>query len=347
MNQLLPMDCYRRHMLYCSGPVTQTLDIDIMMAKPVDDLGTTKPPRMSWKWRLFISALFLGPSLYFGWEGDYVLAVVCSVSGFTAFSGLRLGAVAILGSLGAIAVAIEYSPSIAYSQELRFTQCFGTTGLLNRFLCIGIVGLAITLGITGVVAFIAGKAFRNRPNLDKLNRWCGFGIGFVEGLAACLFFLGGMLVIDPIEKEHAESRSTGDTRGQFVSKVISATAEYTRASRLGPTIDQYNPFVRFPRLNKVEEVQESVRVLSDPKKIDGLLNHPSIQQLQRRPEVRAVVKKLNDDPEIQGVLQSGRQLDRSMAMTLLNHPAVLELLDQPGFIEEATKAIRGTNLINP
>jgi hypothetical protein len=34
-----------------------------------------------------------------------------------------------------------------------------------------------------------------------------------------------------------------------------------------------------------------------------------------------------------------------MAIVLLNHPAVLELVDEPGFIEEARKVIRGTNLI--
>ncbi len=311
-------------------------------SRPIDDSDNSNRPRMSWKCRLFIGVLFIEPSLYFGWEGDYVLAAVCLVSGFTAFSGFRLGAVSILGSIGAIAAAIAYAPSIGYAQEVRFTQCFGTTGLLNRFLCVGVVGLAITLGVTGVVMFVAGKAFRKRPGLDKVNRWSGFGIGFVEGLAVCLFFLGGMLVLDPIEKEYGQSRSADDTRRQFLLKAISTTTEYTRASRLGPIIDQYNPFVRFPGLNKVEEVRKSVRVLSDPRKIDGLLNHPSIQQLQRRPEVRAAVKKLHDDPEIRNVLRSGRRMDRSMAMMLFSHPAVLELLDQPGFIEEATKVIRDT-----
>ncbi|KKK73167.1 hypothetical protein LCGC14_2896540, partial [marine sediment metagenome] len=154
-----------------------------------------------------------------------------------------------------------------------------------------------------------------------------------------------LFVIDPIENAHAQSRSADDTRRQFLSKAISTTTEYTRASRLGPIIDQYNPFVRIPSLNKLEEVQKSVRVLSDPRKIDRLLKHPSIQQLQRRPEVRAVVRKLNDDPEIRNVLRSGRRMDRSMAMTLLNHPAVLELIDQPGFMEEATKVIRDADLI--
>ena len=97
----------------------------------------------------------------------FIIVAVCAVSGFTAFSGFRLGAVAILGSIGAIAAAIEYAPSIGYSQEVRFTHWFGTTGLLNRFLCVGVAGLAITLGVTGVVMCLAGKA----PVIE--NAWTG------------------------------------------------------------------------------------------------------------------------------------------------------------------------------
>ena len=55
-------------------------------------------------------------------------------------------------------------------------------------------------------------------------------------------------------------------------------------------------------------------------------------------------QKVIEDPEIRSALHSGRSMDRSMAMMLLNHPAVLELIDQPGFIESATKAIRGTRM---
>ena len=99
-------------MLHCSGLVTRTTKISMTTTTPIDDVSKTERPRMSRRWRLFMSMLFIGPSLYFGWEGDYALAAVCSVSGFAAFSGFRLGAVAILGSIGAIAAAIEYAPSI-------------------------------------------------------------------------------------------------------------------------------------------------------------------------------------------------------------------------------------------
>jgi len=308
-----------------------------------DDWDNAEPVRMPWKWRLFLTVLFLQPILYFAWEGDHVLAAVCAVSGFMAFGGFRLGAIAILSSIGAIAAAIHYAPSIGCAQEFRFTEWFGTTGLLNRGLSIGVVGVAITLGITGVAAIIVGGLVRQRPVLDRVNRWTGFGIGLVEGLALCLFFLGGMLVIEPTEQARAESPSDKEVVRPLLARAIATTTEQTRASRLGPVIEQYNPFVRFPSLNKVEEIQKSVQVLSDPREIDGLMNHPSMRQLRQRPEIRAVVEKLHDDPEIRKLFQSGRPMDRLTAMTLLSHPVVLELLDQPGFTEEAARVLREAN----
>jgi hypothetical protein len=130
----------------------------------------------------------------------------------------------------------------------------------------------------------------------------------------------------------------------MLSKFILAPAEKTRESRVGPVLETYNPFTRVPQLNRIQEVQQSVRVLSDPAKIEGLLHHPSMEQLQRRPEVRQAMQKLNSDPEIKNILHSGRSMDRTMAMTLLSHPAVLELVDQPGFMEEAVKVMQATNL---
>jgi hypothetical protein len=311
------------------------------------DTVDAKRPGMSLRCRLVMILVFFGPAIFFACNGDYVLATVCAVAGVAAFSGYRIGVAAIVGSIAAIVAAIAYAPSLGYEQELRFTQWFGTTGLLNRFLAVGVIGLGITFAVTGLAALVARRVCRKYAGFDSLNRWCGLGLGAVEGLIACLFFLGGMLVIVPTEKELTEMRSADNTCGQFLSKAILATTEHTHASRLGPIIEEYNPFVRCPQLNKVEEVQKSVRVLSDPKKIEELLNHPNIRKLQQRPEIKTLVSKLMDDPGIRDVLRSGKQMNRSMAMTLLNHPAVLELVDQPGFVEAATKAIRSTNPIVP
>ncbi len=144
-----------------------------------------------------------------------------------------------------------------------------------------------------------------RPRLDSLNRWIGFSIGGLEGLVAIVFFLGGMLIIEPMERERSGAARPADVRGRMLSKFILATAEKTRASRIGPVLETYNPFTRVPQLNRIQEVQQSVQVLSDPAQIEGLLHHPSMEQLQRRPEVRQAMQKLNSDPAIKRYLAFG------------------------------------------
>ncbi len=306
-----------------------------------------KTTGMDLRWRLLFYVLFFGPAIYFAVDGDYPATAICAVAGIAAFGGYRAGAVSIVTLLAAVTAAIAFAPSLGQSQEARFATWFGTTGLTNRFLSIGAIGAVISMVIAGLGMFISGKLLRPRPRLDSVNRWIGFGIGGVEGVAASIFFLGGMLMIEPIEKQRAELRDAEDVRGNLVSEFILDTSEGTRDSRIGPALVDYNPFTRIPQLNRVEELQQSVQVLSDPKKIEGLLEHPSIRQLQQRPEVRRAVQKLTDDPEIQEVLRSGKRMDRSMAMTLLNHPAVMELVDQPEFLEHAARAIESTPLLWP
>ena len=151
----------------------------------------------------------------------------------------------------------------------------------------------------------------------------------------------------PIEQDRASSGVRQTERGKQISSWVLATAESVHNSEAGPYIEKYNPFVQFPELNKIEQVQKSVQILSDPKKIEKLINHPEVKQLQSRPEVRTAVRKVMEDPEIRDALNSGRPMNRNIAMTLLNHPAILELIDQPGFLEVATKAIQNTNILKP
>ncbi|NND97155.1 MAG: hypothetical protein HKN47_07495 [Pirellulaceae bacterium] len=186
---------------------------------------------------------------------------------------------------------------------------------------------------------------KQRPRLARLNAWLGFGTGAVQGVASVLLMLGGLLIIEPYEIQRASASVNRTARAQMVSGYILKVTEQTRQSALGPLIEQYNPFTQFPQLNKLEQVQQSVQVLSNPGKIEELLHHPSIRQIQSRPEVKNAVNQLMDDPEIQQVLHSGEPMTRESAMQLLSHPAVLELIDQPGFLEEATRVIDESNLL--
>ncbi len=293
---------------------------------------------------LFWCLLFGGVGYFFFQKLDYVGMAGTAAIAITCFGGFRLGASRITASLAAIAAAIALAPSLGVSHEYRFSEWFGTTGLANRFLSIGVIGLLIALVVTLIAVAISNRIMKNRPRLASSDRWLGFMIGGVEGAIAMLLLLGGILIMEPIERRNAEIRSSDDARGQAVGNAITTVAIKTRASDLGPVIDKYNPFTRIPQLNKIEKVQQTVGVLSDPAKIDGLMQHPDIKKLQQRPEMKRAVDTLMADPEIQEILHSGKLLDRASILTLLNHPAVLELVDQPGFLEEANKVIESSDV---
>jgi hypothetical protein len=235
------------------------------------------------------------------------------------------------------------APSIGRAHEFRFEEWFGTTGLTNRILTISTIGILISLAVTTVWFIVTRLILLSRPRVDTMNRWVGFAIGGLEGAVAVMLFLGGMLILEPIERDRAEKRAAIDAEGPAVSDWILGISDGIYRSKLGPTIIANNPFKKIPQLNKVAEVQQSVQVLSDPEKIDELIHHPSIRKLQQRPEMRRAVDRLNGDPSIQEVLRSGRPMDRAAVMTLMNHPAVLELIDQPDFLEEAYKVIQQTS----
>jgi len=311
----------------------------------MSDLIDTPPlkPRMPLRARLIFVALFFGSAIYFGVQGDYVLAAALSITGMASFSGYRMGAASILGTLVAIGVAIALAPSIGRAHEFRFEEWFGTTGLTNRILTIGTIGILISMAVTTVWFIVTRLILLSRPRVDSMNRWVGFAIGGLEGAVAVMLFLGGMLILEPIERDRAEKRAAIDAEGPAVSDWILGISDGIYRSKLGPTIIANNPFKKIPQLNKVAEVQQSVQVLSDPEKIDELIQHPSIRKLQQRPEMRRAVDRLNGDPSIQEVLRSGRPMDRAAVMTLMNHPAVLELIDQPDFLEEAYKVIQQTS----
>jgi uncharacterized membrane protein required for colicin V production len=288
---------------------------------------------------LLLGGLFFGTAGCLHLRGDDIAAAFCVVTGIGALSGYRAGAASIATLLVAGAAAILLGPALGMSQQDRFTQWFGTTGLTNRFLSIGMMGLLIALASTAMLTVIARKLVRSWPELDTANRWLGFVVGAAQGAAALALFVGGMLVLEPIEQQRADLRDPADKLGKFLSQLILQSSQKARHSLLGPTLVEYNPMLRIPPLNKVKEVQQSAAVLSDPAEIQKLLQHPSIRQLQQQPEVRRVVQELHADPAIQNILRSGQRLDRGMAMTLLSHPAVMRLVDQPGFVDEASRVI--------
>jgi hypothetical protein len=80
----------------------------------------------------------------------------------------------------------------------------------------------------------------------------------------------------------------------------------------------------------------------DPSKVNALFDQPAIKDLKNRKDVAETLAQLNGDPEIQKLLNSNKPASRELAMKLLNHPAILDLLDQAEFRDAAISAFRDT-----
>tara|TARA_R110002049_G_scaffold285698_1_gene466691 strand:+ start:75016 stop:76017 length:1002 start_codon:yes stop_codon:yes gene_type:complete len=299
--------------------------------------------RMSWPASLFWLAVFMGVGGYGIYAKDALIAIIPIVVMFSAFSGFRLGALRLTGSIAAIALAIAYAPQLGVAYEVRFSQWFGTTGLTNRFASIGAIGVLISLFVTVAFIVLTSRMVSRRPGLAWLNSWFGFFFAAAQGGLAVLLLLGGVLMIEPMEQRNAEAGVTKSPRGQMISDAVLTVAEHTHSSQIGPYIERFNPFVKIPQLNKLDQVQQTVRVLNNPTEMNQLLNHPQVIELKKRPETKRAVRELMEDPTIREILASKNRMDKSTAMTLMSHPAILNLIDQPGFLEAATEVITSRN----
>lgn len=315
-----------------------------VLVKKKKPIPKPPPPRGSKiVWRLVFALALFGPAAFFGLEGDYLAAGVCGLAGVGALWGYRTGAISFLTSFVALAAAFMVAPAVGQSYEYHFSQWFGTTGLMNRIISIGVFGVLLAFVVAGLMMLISIKVFSTRPFLDSTNRWIGLILGAAQVPVGALFFIGGLMIVEPAVQQRVSDPNA--PRAKFSTKLVLQTTEMARDSRVGPLVEAYNPFLRIPELNnRLEPMHRSMQVLSDPANIRQVMNHPSIRQLQQREDVRRTVEKLASDPEIQEVLGSGKPMDKSMAMVLLKHPAVLELIDQPEFLSQASQVINSMQL---
>ncbi|MDG2224093.1 MAG: CvpA family protein [Rubripirellula sp.] len=311
---------------------TTTSQHNRMTAKAAAD-----PTKMKLGQSLLVLAAIVGPACFFYSRGDSIAATLFAVTGVAALTGFRVGAASIFLLLAAGTVAFWTAPSVGIAFEHHFSGWLGTTGLTNRLISI----VAVALGLTGigiVASKLVGRWLAKSKKLDLTNRWIGFTLGAAEGATAMVLLLGGILIMEPRVKARAPLLDPEDRRGHSIAEFILQTSKQTRQSLIGPFLTDHNPFRTIPPLTRFTEIQDTVEALQDPNRIESVLNHPSIRQLQDSAEMQQAVKELHADPEVAEILRS-RQVTGTMALTLLNHPAILKLVDQPGFLDAAKSAI--------
>jgi len=278
--------------------------------------------------------LTLAPAAYFVFDGDYVMAIALSVVAFSGWFGYRTGLLGAIGSVAMFMAAYAWAGTAGRLIEPQVSEYLGTTGMTNRFTAIAIAGLGISFLVSLVVWLIHRRLSGRGGPAERFNRVGGFTFGVAQAAAVVLIILGAALVLSPRGADPVPQD------GSTVLKWVSVTADQTRGSRIAKVADRYNPFKRFPELNRFEEIQQTTRVLTNPAALAGLTDQPAIRELRSDPAVAAALNELREDAQIGPVIRGAEPLDRAGVRRILDHPATLRLADDPKFIDKLREAIR-------
>lgn len=307
----------------------------------LESVSESSPPERSYWLEIVILLVFFQVLLWAIISRDYVMAVSWCCVVFCGFNGMRSGATGMIGMIAAMAIAVALAPSIGMRWEGEVARWFGTGGLVNRILSISLVGIAMTIGLSLIAKQITRQWILRSPTFAYLNRLSGVVLGFFQGALAVLLFLSGLVTIEAMQRSEGQvvRHTSPENRESLVVKLV----QQTRTSRLGPWIEKYNPYERIPQLNRFAELKQSVSMIAEPARMQRLIEHPEVQRLRNHAQIQRVMEELVQDPDINHILHSGKPIDAPAVVVLMNHPSILKLLDQPGFLETASKVMRETS----
>ena len=284
---------------------------------------------------------------FFAKQNDYIALTASVLIAIGSMVGFSFGFSRILGSLIGVVTAIMFAPGMGIAKETLFTELFSTTGVLNRAISIGTIGVLIAF-VVGVIASVILKfIFEARPTWSWGNRWLGFVTGGLKSALVILFLLGGVQAIEPLYQSQSEQLqevdsielSGGETENvEFATSTVLKVAEQTRESAVGPLVEKFNPFEMFPQLNGFSRIHKSVSAMNDPEFVSDVLHHSAIQELAETPEVQDSINEVVESEAFKNMAER-KEFGRDEIMALLKQPAVLELIETPGFVEKFNQVV--------
>ena len=296
--------------------------------------------------------IFLACLLLFGipagvciYKGDLVTGIALAAVGLSCYLGYRTGVVRALASVGGIVAAVYFAPQWLPSVEPALNEWLPMSGLLKRGVLLGLVGLAIFAAVV-LIGRLVCRLFLSKDGhglANGLNRWGGLLIMGGEATVGIALLLGGILIISP-EQEDLSFPPDSATLQERLNHQIAIVAAETRSGAIGDVLEEHNPFVKFPELNKFKEIQQTVRTISDPAAMKQVITHSRIKELQDSPSVQTALTNFKADKVVQEIIGSGEPLDGSKLMNLLNSQVFMDLLDEPEFIDEASRIIEELNM---
>lgn len=289
--------------------------------------------------------------------GDWIVAGLVMISGLTAASGYRLGAIAVGSLIGGCAAAYSLAPKFAYVAEPFLQSKLGLTGLVNRGAALATVAIAIALLALAIGCLLRGMLLSPTGKANRADRLLGAVFGACEGVAIASILLCGALFLAPFARQqlaansaavittpvsHADPNSappnsfdeaTAEKDGfaTWVSQAVVQVAEQAEQSRVAPLAEKYDPIQKSPWGRTMKDV---VTVMGDPDAMQQFFDHPTFGQLKENPGFQAAADQIANDPEVMEILDEHGGVNGESLAKLLASPRFMELIDQTGVARE-------------
>jgi hypothetical protein len=255
--------------------------------------------------------------------GSLVVKIAVVVVALCTLQGLWRG-----GLVLALPVALSTGRGVG-----GFTaSLFGTTGLTNRLIAIGLVALVVTSlgGIAGRV--LRRIVIRRHPTLRLWDPYAGALIGAAEGSLLAVMLLWAPLALEPIARVQMAEPDEGGTppAPSFLAVGVAKAANQVRASALGRLAESTNPFGASDLLSLAADF---AAVSRDPDAMAFFMRTPVMQRVQRLDSVGRARAILGADPELSSMFGEGG-ISADALKRLMDSPTVLRAFDETTVVSD-------------
>ena len=279
---------------------------------------------------IFLVSILLGLALFTFIFGDLVTRIFVVLIVLMTLHGYFFGAAKAVASMAAMMLAIPLAGAVGRLFEVPCSNIFGTTGLINRMVCIGVGGVAVMVIVGTILSILIGIWLKRRPGWRKADRGVGGVVGLLEGCLLGVLVIWAVLVIEPIAAQqlaHAEISSGVMRAGRGARWVVSA-ADAVHQSAVGRAAGHVNPLKEMRLLRIFGSAQT---VLNDQVMRERFVNHPNMREIAELPAIKKAQELLLANSDIVN-FEDGLTPDE--LQTLMRDPRLLKILDESGIFAD-------------
>lgn len=253
--------------------------------------------------------------------GNWVTALAVAIVGLTMLQGLWRGAAEVFGVVIAMVVAVVLAPPLGRAFEGLTHSLVGTGGIANRLVSMGLVAVAITISLAGVVGMLARRWLKRRPGWRAANRYVGAGLGLVEGLFIAALLFWSLLMLEPIARSQLAGAAAGSNP---VAERVAQAAQTARQSTFSGLAQATNPL---PDMDLVSLIGDFAAITGPPEAREHFLSSEVIKKLQNLPSLQAALEEVKKDPDLSGLVGE-RGVTTGDVNKFLNSATVLRIIDR-------------------